>query len=221
MKKLVILDFDGTLVNTLTDVAICFNRSLDEYGFPTHPIEQYKDFVGGNLETVVSRLLPSTQVNEENIDLVKNYYREIYLESPKLHSKPYPGMERFLERLADVGVRVGINTNKGQALTDALCGTLFPDYPFIGIYGYMQGQPFKPDPHAVCCMMEEAGADKSEAVYIGDGKNDIQTAENAGVDMVLVSWGQGTDEDFKNPYVTTIVDTVDELIDIVIPKSAE
>ena len=213
MKKLFVFDFDGTLVDTITDVGVCFNAALEHYGFPTHPLEDYSRFVGGNLETVVSRLLPADSIQEENIDKVKTLYRKLYLNSDKPNTKPYPGILEILETLKQHGARLAINSNKGQALLDSLASQLFPECWFDASVGYLETRPSKPDPYGVRLICEECGCRIEDAIYIGDGKSDIDTAVNAGIPCVLVHWGQGSEADKKDPRVFAHVQTSMQLLE--------
>ncbi|QFJ53941.1 HAD family hydrolase [Pseudobutyrivibrio xylanivorans] len=199
MAKIAIFDFDGTIVNTITDVALSFNKALETHGFPTHPMEAFDGFVGGNLETVVSRMLPKDAISDENIDKVKFTYREIYGTSPKENTKPYDGIMGLLQDLKDAGWKLAINTNKGQKLVDDLTAELFPEGMFDSVVGYLESRPSKPDPYGVKMICEECGGDISDAIYIGDGMSDVNTAINAGIPCVFVTWGQGDfDGDFDD-----------------------
>ncbi len=191
MKKLLIFDFDGTLVDTLTDVALCFNEALEIHGYPQHSLDAFGGFVGGNLETVVSRMLPLDVCTTQAVDRVKNTYRRIYLESPKENSTPYPGMMALLEHCRARGCLLAVNSNKGQALLDAMVEKLFPKGAFDAVVGYQEAFPSKPDPYGVRCIMERCGCSPENAVYIGDGLSDVKTAQNAGIPCVFVTWGQG------------------------------
>ena len=211
-KKLVIFDFDGTLVDTITDVGICFNEALKRCGFPPHPVEMYTHFVGGNLETVVSRLLPEDQRGEDPVDRVKTVYRQLYLSSEKPNTKPFPGIVEVLAELREKGVLIGIHTNKAQALTDDLCSRFFGDVDFIGVIGYDPAFPSKPDAWGVEQLIFKAGVSKEDAVYVGDGLTDVKTAENAGIDCVYVTWGQGKPGDTDSAAVKSIVKAVPDLL---------
>lgn len=191
MGKLLIFDCDGTLVDTLHDVALCFNRALEENGFPPHPLNAYSSFVGGNLEQIITRLLPEGQVTSENVDRVKSEYRSLYQSSKKENTVLYKGIRRAVDALREQGNTIAVNTNKGQVLAEELLDSLFPDHPFDCIVGYEETRPSKPDPYGVHMICTKLGYQASEAVYIGDGQSDLLTAKNAGIPFVLVEWGQG------------------------------
>lgn len=211
MKKLLIFDCDGTLVDTIKDVAICFNGALEYYGFPTYPIEDYGRIVGGNLETIVSRLLPEDARTAENIDKVKTKYRALYSASDKPYTKPFDGIVEALDALKAAGFVLSINTNKGQALTDALVEKTFKKDLFTAVVGYEESRPSKPDPYGVEMICAACQMPKTEAVYIGDGRSDINTAYNAQIPCVFVTWGQGTEEDSRDPRIAAVVNSVREL----------
>lgn len=211
MKKLLIFDCDGTLVDTIQDVAICFNGALEHFGFPTYPIQDYGRIVGGNLETIVSRLLPEDARTVENIDNVKTKYRALYSASDKPNTKPFAGIVEALDILKAEGFVLSINTNKGQALTDALIEKVFKKDLFTSVVGYEESRPSKPDPYGVEMICSECNIPKSQAVYIGDGRSDINTAHNAQIPCVFVTWGQGTEEDSRDPRIAAVVNSVREL----------
>lgn len=192
MEKLIIWDFDGTLVDTITDVALCFNQALKCHGFPQHPLKAFDRFVGGNLETVVSRMLPPDACTAENIDKVKLTYRNLYLHSDKSHTIPYPGIESLVSELKSRNCKQAINSNKGQLLLEDLSGKLFPKGTFDAVVGYEEGFPNKPDPSGVLRICEICGCDPEQAVYVGDGETDVKTANNAKIPCIFADWGQGS-----------------------------
>ncbi len=212
VKKLLIFDCDGTLLDTLEDVTICFNAALGECGFPTHDLAFVQSTVGGNLEQIVSRLLPPDEATEENVDQVKNAYKRIYAASDKSHTKPYEGILAVLTELAEEGYVLAVNTNKSQTLAEEVLASRFPSVDFAMIAGYDDSRPSKPDPFGVHMIRDECGVDASDAVYIGDGATDLETASRAGVDCIWVSWGQGKAGLRSDPRVARAVDDPSGLI---------
>lgn len=215
MPKLLIFDCDGTLVDTLHDVALCFNQALEENGFPAHPIDAFGSYVGGNLEQIVARLLPQDAVTSENVDKVKASYRALYGASEKPHTVPYEGIRESLEAFKGRGYAIAVNTNKGQALADDLLLKLFPDSLFDAIVGYEESRPSKPDPYGVEMICSKLGCDLADAIYIGDGESDLLTAKNAGIPFVLVEWGQGEAALRDSSDVSCIVGNPAELVGII------
>lgn len=213
MRKLVIFDFDGTLVDTLTDVSICFNEALAVNDMPVHPLEEYSNHVGGNLETIVSNILPPDKVTEVNIDLVKSSYRKIYSQSSKPNTKIYPGIMDCLYTLKNNGYKLAVNSNKGQVLLDEMVSDMFPDNFFDSVIGYLEERPSKPDPLGVDMICSECGCMRDDAVYVGDGKSDVRTAENAGIPCIFVLWNKSNEHTF-NVYKT--VRNADELKEVLL-----
>ena len=216
MRNLLIFDFDGTLIDTITDVGLCFNQALKQCDFPQHPLEKFSDFAGGNLETVVSKMLPQDRVTEENIAAVKTRYREIYLKSEKKNTKPYPGIMDMLFVLKKQGYFLAVNSNKGQQLLDDMVGKMFePDF-FDAVVGYSEDRPSKPDAYGVEMICRECNCKLGQAIYVGDGKSDVMTAANAGIPCIYVQWGQGKVSEWRDKYEAKIVNTVEELRQILI-----
>ena len=211
MKKLLIFDFDGTLVDTITDVGICFNRALLQCDLPQHPLEKFSDFAGGNLETVVSKMLPPNAVTEKNIFSVKTLYRKLYLEDSKPNTKPYDGIMQLLNALKQSGYILAINSNKGQQLLDDMVEKIFGNNFFKSVVGYLESFPSKPDPYGVRKICAECHCSITEAIYIGDGMSDVVTAHNAGIPCVFVQWGQGHISDWENTYTAHIASNIKQL----------
>ena len=219
MKKICIFDFDGTLMNTITDVAICFNKTLEKFGYNSHPIELYNNFVCGNLETVIGKLLSYNQTKtatESDINNIKAYYSNLYLTCNKENTRPYEGIIELLKKMQENNILLAINTNKKQALTEDLCDKFFKEIKFEKIIGYSDDYPSKPDPTAVYDILKSTNLEKKDAVYIGDGLSDVKTAENAGIDVVFVEWGQGKEEDKNNKSVKFVAKKVEDIYNFLI-----
>ncbi|MCI0502364.1 MAG: HAD family hydrolase [Fusobacteria bacterium] len=217
MKKLVIFDFDGTLINSIKDVGICFNKTLQYFGFDTYPVETYGKLVGGDLEIIFSKLIPQKKlIDDKNIvEKLKSKYREIYSMDPKPNTKPYQGVIDLLYKLKLNNIKIAINTNKSQLLTELICEKFFCDIQFDGIMGYDEKRPSKPDPYSVQLLMEMNEVKKNEAIYVGDGKTDLRTAENAGIECILVSWGQGDESLSQDVAVTYVANNVMEIYSLI------
>lgn len=193
LPKLAIFDLDGTLLNTIEDVADCFNQALAANNFPIHSLEEVISLVGGDLETIVGNLLPLSDATSDNIELVKTSYKQIYSASPKSKTKPYEGIPDFLIELADSNVSLAINTNKGQDLAETCVHDLLPNLA-IPIAGYREDVPSKPNPFGVNKLLRHANCSNKDAVYIGDGISDVLTANNAEIKFIYCAWGQGSEE---------------------------
>ena len=187
--RLVIFDLDGTLLDTVEDVADCFNAALRENGFPERTLEDVVSLVGGDLETIVSRLLPQG-ASKEDVSKVKASYRRLYAASSKPKTRPYDGIPELLGELAANGVGIAVNTNKGQDLAEKCLAFAFPNME-IPISGLVDGMPHKPDPYGASVLLEAGPYKAKEAVYVGDGVSDALTASNAGMRFVYCAWGQG------------------------------
>lgn len=210
-RELIIFDFDGTIVDTITDVGICFNKALAYCGLPQHPLKAFGGFAGGDLETVVARMLPPGQVTDENITRVKTKYREFYLNSEKPNTHPYPGVWRMLHALKAQGYILAVNSNKSQALLDDMVGKLFPTSLFSSVVGYLETRPSKPDPCGVQLIEGECGHTRERTIYVGDGISDVRTAMNAGIPCVFVTWGQGDVSQIPQNADVVIVNSVEQL----------
>ena len=166
--KLVIFDLDGTLLDTIADLAAATNFALTQYELPTHNEGEYKFFVGNGINKLFERALPEDKRNL---------------------SKPYPGMNSLLSDLQKNNIQIAVASNKYQAAAVKLVKQFFPDIDFCEILGQREGVPSKPDPTIVNEISEHAGICKKEIVYVGDSCVDMETGKNAGVKTVGVSWG--------------------------------
>lgn len=185
--KLVIFDLDGTVLDTLQDLANAVNAALEMHGFPTHSVENVRIFVGNGVANLIVRATPegtSDEVRAAVLADFKAYYREHINDC----TKPYAGIPALLKALKDAGMKVGINSNKFDAALQNLCRIHFD-----GLYDYAVGEseitPKKPDPTAAKRIMDAMGVTAGETIYIGDSNVDLNTAKNAGTDSAWVSWG--------------------------------
>ena len=212
MKKLYIFDLDGTLLDTVADLGNSCNHVFAEAGFPTHPIEAYYKFVGNGIAKLIERALPADACTEENIEKLLPPFRAYY----DLHSaddtKPYDGVVEVLEMLQARGVSLAVASNKYQAATEALVRKYFPTIKFAAVFGQRDGVPVKPDATIVRDIQCAAGCpDNADALYIGDSLVDLNTAGNAGVEFVAVTWGFCPREQLVENNPAYIADSAEQL----------
>lgn len=213
MKKLAIFDFDGTLFDSIHDVLICFNQTLELYDFPTLTRDELIPCLGGNIDEITSLVLGENS-SPENIENVKKSYLDLYNSSKKELTVPFENAYSVLKNLQDKKILLAVNSNRLTYSLKELVGKHFSDIDFIAIEGHNYGNPSKPDPYGANKIIEKANVDVSEVVYIGDSITDILTAQNAGIDCILVKWGYAKKEDLENDYPSKIIDDINDLIDL-------
>ena len=211
MKKLAIFDFDGTLIDSVDDVVISFNRALSEYDLPTLTREDYIGYLGGNIDEIVSLVLRDKST-PENIELFKKVYLNFYESSKKEATIPFPQSHDILERLQQNNVSLAINSNRFTYSIELFVSKFFNDIDFIAIEGHEMDFPSKPNPYGVNKIIEKANVGLDEAIYIGDSITDIEVAKNAGIDCVIVRWGYGNEEDWENDYILEAVDEFSQIL---------
>lgn len=189
MKKLIIFDLDGTLVNTIADLAHSTNQALEQHGFPTHEVSEYKHFVGNGINKLFERALPEGERTTKNIAKIRKAFLAHYDSHNVDHSKPYPGIPELLNELQDKGIQVAVASNKYQAATRKLIAHFFPTILFTDVLGQREGINPKPDPGIVHEIVTQAGVSKKDVLYVGDSGVDMETAINSGVTSCGVTWG--------------------------------
>lgn len=211
MKKLVIFDLDGTLLNTIADLALSTNYALNKLGYPTHEVEAYNFMVGNGINKLFERALPEGEKTEENVLRVRKEFVPFYDVHNADESRPYPGIPELLSRLQDAGIQVAVASNKYQAATQKLIAHYFPTIKFTAVFGQRDGVNVKPDPTIVFDILKIANIEKNDVLYVGDSGVDMQTAANAGVAACGVTWGfrpRAELEEFNPAY---IVDSAKEI----------
>ena len=183
----VIFDLDGTLLDTLGDLAAAVNAALAERGYAPRTIDEVRRFVGNGVRNLIVRSLPA-DADEAEVETTLAAFKAYYNAHLSVHTKSYPGICELLRRLRASGVKVGVNSNKYDAALQYLCGL-----HLNGLYdmalGELEGVPRKPSPAAAQRILEALGCMPENSAYIGDSGVDIQTARNAGTAALAVSWG--------------------------------
>lgn len=216
MKKLVIFDLDGTLLNTIADLAHSTNYALNQLGYPTHEIEKYNFMVGNGINKLFERALPEGEKTEENVLRVRREFIPYYDLHNADDSRPYPGIPELLNYLQASGIQIAVASNKYQAATQKLIDHYFPEIQFTAVFGQRDGINVKPDPTIVFDILKIAGIAKEDVLYIGDSGVDMQTAANAGVTACGVTWGFRPRTELEEFSPSYIVDTAEEIKSLIL-----
>ena len=210
--KLVIFDLDGTLLNTISDLARSTNYALEQNGFSGHPIEAYRYFVGNGINKLFERALPENEKTEENIIRIRKSFLPYYDKHNTDYTKPYEGIYELLITLQSKGCMLAVASNKYQAATEKLIKNMFPDILFTAILGQRENIPIKPDPAIVYEILKITNASAKETIYIGDSGVDMQTASNSKVTSIGVTWGFRPREELETAGANYIADTTTEIL---------
>lgn len=214
MKKLVIFDLDGTLLNTIADLAASANYALSKCDFPGHSIERYNFFVGNGINKLLERALPEAERTEENIRKIRDFFIPYYDQNNTVYTTPYPGIPELLTELSAKGMKLAVASNKYDSATKKLVEYYFPMISFSVVLGQRDNVPVKPDPAIVKDIISVTGIDPENILYVGDSGVDMQTAGNAGVDGVGVTWGFRPKSELERFNPKYIVDKPEELLKI-------
>ena len=185
--KAVIFDLDGTLLDTLTDLAEGTNYALRVNGFPERTLDEIRRFVGNGARKLIERAVPEGQV-EKALEQVRRDFDVYYKVHCKDHTGPYPGTMEMLEELARKGYALGVVSNKPDFAVQELIPEYFPGM-FASVSGERQGVAKKPAPDLIWESMKNLQVNSSEAVYVGDSEVDLEAAANAGIPCISVAWG--------------------------------
>ncbi len=215
MKQLIIFDLDGTLLNTIGDLAACCNTTLEAHNLPTHSLEDYSDFVGNGILRLVERAIPEPLRSEEFVAKVRKDFVELYTQNIAIHTTPYEGVEKLLATLQEQGIELAIASNKFQAGCEKLAKHYFPNIRFRIVLGQRPNIALKPDPHIVREIMLLTSLTPDRVLFVGDSGVDMLTASAASVDSVGVTWGFRTRKELTELGATHIVDTASEILRIV------
>ena len=189
MKKLIIFDLDGTLLNTIADLAAATNFALKHFGYPVHDEKEYNFFVGNGINKLFERALPSEARTEENILKIRSKFVPYYDIHNADLSKPYSGITELLNELQNKGISVAVASNKYQSAATKLVKQFFPEIEFSAILGQREGIPSKPNPTIINDIIGITGVSRENIAYIGDSCVDMETGRNASVTTIGVSWG--------------------------------
>ncbi len=189
MFRGIVFDLDGTLLDSLEDLAESMNAVLYKMGFPTHDIEKYKYFVGDGMDNLVMRALPQQHIEDsivaKSIVLMKEEYGNRFTNK----TRPYDGIQELLDELAHRGIKTAVLSNKPDDMVKSIVKRLLPGRQFAAVMGQRDGIPKKPDPYAALEIANYLGIKPDNFLYVGDTDTDMKTANAAGMFPVGVLWG--------------------------------
>lgn len=212
MTRLVIFDLDGTLLNTIGDLAVSCNAVLAMRGLPQHSYEDYCGFVGNGIMRLVERALPEPLRTEFTVSAVRRDFIDYYTANIDTYTTPYDGIPALVESLVQRGVALAVASNKFQAGTEKLIARFFPDVKFAAVLGQRPDVPLKPDPAVINEIVALTGTAREDILYVGDSAVDMQTARAAGVRAVGCSWGFRSREELESEAPAAIIDRPEELL---------
>lgn len=212
--KLILFDLDGTLLNTISDLAHSTNHALEKNGFPTHPIEAYKLFVGNGMNKLFERALPEGEKTDENIAKIRKTFLPRYDSHNTEYTEPYEGIPELLHALQSEGLKMAVASNKYQQATEKLISRYFPEISFIAVFGQREGVPVKPDPAIVFEILKIAGLPAAAALYAGDSGVDMKTALNSGVTSIGVTWGFRPRSELESNGAVYIAESPEDILNL-------
>jgi phosphoglycolate phosphatase len=182
-----IFDCDGTILNTLPDLAALTNGALREMGFPERSVEEIETFIGHGARRLIEQAVPAGCTPEE-MEKTLTRWQELYPEYGFTYTKAYEGIPETLAELKTAGAKLAVLSNKFDAATRSVCENYFPNV-FDAVHGERPGIPRKPDPRGLLMTIDELGSTTDSTVYIGDSPVDAEVGRNAGCGTVCVDWG--------------------------------
>jgi phosphoglycolate phosphatase len=211
--KGIIFDLDGTLVNSLEDIADAMNSVLQNLNYPTHSYEVYQYFIGSGLRNLVSKALPANANDENQIDRCYHLMIEKYRSICTRKTKPYDGIFELLDELKSRNIQLSVFSNKADDLTKEITATIFPDY-FNPIVGLTTEPLKKPNPFKTVEISKNFGLNAEEILFIGDSGIDMQTATNANMCAVGVLWGYRPEDELLSNGAKYILNQPADLLEI-------
>ncbi len=215
--RFAIFDLDGTLADTLTDIALTMNAVLTARGYPDYTLDDYRRFVGNGVAMLSRRVLP-----EEDADLSPEIvadFRKLYPGRMFDNTQPFPGIPEVLDSLTEAGVGLAVLSNKPHAMTTEMCARLFSRWSFDPVWGQMPEWPVKPDPSAALEIARLRGVDPAECVFVGDSGVDMATGKAAGMRSLGVLWGFRGREELLEQGADVLCSQTSELIAAIAAKN--
>lgn len=209
----IIFDLDGTLLNTLDDLNDSLNFALTTCGYEPRTLDEVRQFVGNGVQKLVERAVPP-HCTAEDIQICLATFKEHYSKNMENKTRPYDGIIKLLQSLKKNNIKIAIVSNKFDAAVKVLATKYFGDLIDVAI-GESANVKKKPAPDSVFTAIKELGSDINESIFVGDSETDVQTAKNAGLPCIGVTWGFRTRNVLINEGADYIIDTPEEILDLI------
>lgn len=213
--KAFIFDLDGTLIDSLADIAEAVNRALDQHGFPRQPLESFPQFIGEGVGALVERAVPADALPALDIPAMIACYQQHYADTWREKTVAYDGIADVIRALRDRGIITAVLSNKPDSFTKLCCDHFFAPGSFAAVRGAREGVPRKPHPQAGLELASELGVTPDECAYIGDSGLDMEFAVNTGMLPVGVLWGFRSENELRACGARTIMNAPQELLTLV------
>ena len=215
MYQNVIFDLDGTLLNTLEDLADAGNWVCRNHGWPEHTLEEYKYFVGNGMTKLVERFMPENLRSEMKIESALEEFMPYYHAHKADKTAVYAGIPQMLEQIQKAGVQIAVLTNKAHRVASEVVEAYYPGI-FPIVQGALPDMPTKPNPTLLHVMMEKMGATAENTLFVGDSNVDIQTAKNGGVNSCGVLWGFRSQQELEEEGADYLAETPEKLAELIL-----
>ncbi len=214
MLKLVVFDLDGTLADTLADLANAVNFALAQQSLPTYPVDDYRHFVGNGVDNLI-RVTMGSAYTPEGAERAKADFKQYYAEHCKDCTVAYDGIEALLDRLDADQTATAVISNKPNQFVPEILSALYPRHTFLSAWGQQDEFPRKPSPESLEALIEQSGYQKGETLYVGDSNVDVMFAHNAGVRVCGVSWGFRGAHELREAGADVVVNSAEELYKLI------
>lgn len=216
MIKIAVFDLDGTLVDSLTDLALNVNKGLIKAGCNEHPVENYKQFVGNGREVMVKLAMGEKSKDENLLKIATDTFNAEYKIHCNDNTKSYNGCDKMLETLSKNGIKTAVLSNKPDEFVGKIIAKVYPNHTFAETWGQKPQYKRKPDKEALTAMLDIHKIAPDECIYIGDSDVDVLTAKNAGVHMAGVEWGFRGKKELLATGAPFVASTAEELTDYIL-----
>lgn len=215
MIKMVVFDLDGTLVNSLTDLAQSVNKGLKKAGLEAKPVENYSQYVGNGREVMIKKAMGNYNSNEDLLSIVRETFNREYAIHCNDNTTAYDGCEELLTKLEKCGIKTAVLSNKPDEFVGKILKKVYPNHTFTETWGKKPQYKRKPDGGALIAMLDIHKISKEECLYVGDSDVDVFTANNAGVKMAGVEWGFRGRQELFDAGAPFVANTAEQLFDYI------